>query len=427
MGVRRETKLDSIGNTSIDSLMKPKLRRLEFIPVEENDEEWYFVRDPLGIAPEVRLPREWGPLLARLDGEHDFDDLFAELNLEEQDNAREWLTQVIADFDEMFLLDSPSFAARHREVMQDYEESPTRPASLAGGAYPAYAEKLRRVLQSHFEKAATLEAPAPCYEVSQLRGIVVPHIDFQRGGAVEALAYERLRQANFDLLITFGIAHSGVQYPYCAATQDFETPLGVQKTDKEFVEALQARVGSKLTAEQYAHKNEHSVEFVAVFLQACENLKNARFVPIICGGFFEELRSGDSPSTNENVAQFCVALRTLVNQRRAQGQRVGFIASVDLAHVGPNFDHPYPVTAKRKIAIENADRAALAHLESGDIESFHDALAADANARHVDAHPAVYTLMHAFPELRAQLLHYAQADAPEESIVSFASMAFYEA
>ena len=50
--------------------MNPKLRRLEFIPVEENDEEWFFVRDPLGIAPEVRLPREWGPLLARLDGDH---------------------------------------------------------------------------------------------------------------------------------------------------------------------------------------------------------------------------------------------------------------------------------------------------------------------------------------------------------------------
>jgi AmmeMemoRadiSam system protein B len=255
---------------------------------------------------------------------------------------------------------------------------------------------------------------------------MVPHIDFHRGGAVEALAYERLRQAPFDLLITFGIAHSGVQYPYCATAQDFETPLGVQKTDKEFVQALQARVGERFTAEQWAHKNEHSVEFVAVFLQGCEELKNTRFVPILCGGFFHELRSGDSPSANEDVMQFCAALRELVEERRAQGERIGFIASVDLAHVGPNFDHPYPITARRKKAIEKLDREALLHLESGDIEGFHEALATDANARHVDAHPAVYTVMHAFPELRAQLLHYAQAPAPEESIVSFASMAFYE-
>ncbi len=406
--------------------MKPKLRRLEFIPIEENGEEWFFVRDPLGLATEVRLPREWGPILARLDGQHSLDDLIAELSVEGDGDVGAWLTQIIADFDEMYLLDSPRFTRQRRQILQDYATLPTRPAHLAGGAYPADADQLRRVLEGHFAKAATLNASAPCYDIAQLRGIIVPHIDFQRGGAVEALAYERLRQANFDLLITFGIAHSGVQYPYCATTQDFETPFGLQKTDKTFVQALQARVGEKLTAEQYAHKDEHSVEFVAVFLQACDELKNTRFVPIICGGFFNELRSGDSPATNQDVAEFCAALRELVEERRAKGERVGIIASVDLAHVGPNFDHPYPVTQKRQISIENADRAALSHLEAGDIESFHDALAADANARHVDAHPAVYTVMHAFPELRAQLLHYAQAEAPEESIVSFAALAFYE-
>ena len=405
--------------------MKPKLRRLEFIPIEENGEEWYFVRDPQGLSPEVSLPREWGPLLARLDGEHEIEDLIAELNLQEN-NAREWLNHIVQQLDENLLLESPNFTRCQQEIIQQYAQAATRPAHLAGGAYPDEPDKLRRVLNGYSDKAATLSAPAPCYEPSQLRGIMVPHIDFHRGGAVEALAYERLRQAKFDLLITFGIAHSGVQYPFCATTQDFETPLGIQKTDREFVQALQARIGDRLIAEQWAHKNEHSVEFVAVFLQGCDELRNARFVPILCGGFFNELRSGDSPSTNADVTQFCAALRELVEERRARGERVGFIASVDLAHVGPNFDHPYPITPKRKTAIEELDRKALSHLESGDVDSFHDALAADANARHVDAHPAVYTLMHAFPQLRAQLLHYAQAPAPEESIVSFASMAFYE-
>ena len=406
--------------------MKPKLRRLEFIPVDDENGEWYLVRDALGIAPEVSLPREWAPVLARLDGEHSLDDLVAELNVEGEGDVREWLLQMMTDFDEMYLLDSPRFALRYRQMMREYAENSTRLPHLAGGAYPADGEKLRRVLDEHFQKAAQLQTPAPCYEKSQLRGIVVPHIDFHRGGAVEALAYQILREAPFDLLLTFGIAHSGVQYPYCACTQDFETPLGTQKTDREFIAALQARLGEKVTAEQYAHKNEHSIEFVAVFLQGCDELKNARFVPIICGGFFNELRSGDSPAHNPDVAQFCVVLRELVQERKARGERVGFIASVDLSHVGPNFDHPYPVTQKRKIAIENADRAALLPLETGDVESFHDALAADDNARHVDAHPAVYTIMHAFPELRAALLHYAQAEAPEESIVSFASLAFYE-
>ena len=204
--------------------MKPKLRRLEFIPIEEKGEEWYFVRDPQGLSPEVSLPHEWGPLLARLDGEHEIDDLIAELNLQEA-NAREWLGHIIEQLDENLLLDSPRFARSRGEIMQQYAQSATRPAHLAGGAYPEEADKLSRVLQGYFDKADAINAPAPCYEVSQLRGVVVPHIDFHRGGAVEALAYQRLRQGEFDLLITFGIAHSGVQFPFCATAQDFETPL----------------------------------------------------------------------------------------------------------------------------------------------------------------------------------------------------------
>jgi AmmeMemoRadiSam system protein B len=128
---------------------------------------------------------------------------------------------------------------------------------------------------------------------------VVPHIDFARGGVVEALAYEPLRTEEFDVLVVLGIAHKGVRYPFCAAAKDFETPLGTAQCDREFLEALQQRIGTRLTCEQIAHKNEHSIEFVAVFLQHFEKLKNARIVPIICGGFFDEIQSGESPSGNE--------------------------------------------------------------------------------------------------------------------------------
>lgn len=406
--------------------MKPKLRLLEFIPIEEEGVEYYFVRDPQRLSPEVRLPREWGTLLSRLDGTNDIDDLLAEMGAANDRKTRAMLEKMIAELDECGLLDSPRFRSEQGRIVEDFKAAPIRTAELAGGAYPEDALELRALLRGLAVKAATLGAPSANYAAEQLRGVIVPHIDFQRGGSVEALAYERLRQANFDLLICFGIAHQGVQYPYCAAPKDFETPLGIQLTDRDFIEALQSRVGDRLIEEQWAHKNEHSIEFVAVFLQGCEELKNTRFVPIICGGFFKELRDGTSPSANEDVAQFCLALRELVEERRARGERVGFIASVDLAHVGPGFDHPYPVTPSRQLAIEKADRAMLQFVEAGDAEGFHNILATDANARHVDAHPAVYTILHAFPELRAQLLHYAQAPAPEQSIVSFASLALYE-
>jgi hypothetical protein len=63
----------------------------------------------------------------------------------------------------------------------------------------------------------------------------------------------------------------------------------------------------------------------------------------------------------------------------------------------------------------------------GAAEVLHAHIARDENARNVDAHPALYTLLAAFPELRAQLLEYSQAyDEAANSVVSFASMTIYE-
>ncbi|MDQ3813415.1 MAG: AmmeMemoRadiSam system protein B, partial [Armatimonadota bacterium] len=215
-------------------------------------------------------------------------------------------------------------------------------------------------------------------------------------------------------------------YPFCGAAKDYETPLGTASADVEFMQALEQRVGERLQAEQFAHKNEHSIEFVAVFLQYLEQFQNARIVPILCGSLHEEVQRKTSPAENADVGQFCIALRDTVRTWERKGQRVGFIASVDLAHVGPNFGDPRPVTPEQLRAIERADREFLACVELGAAEALHAHIARDDNARNVDAHPALYTLLLAFPELRAQLLHYTYADAPSRSIVSFASMALYE-
>jgi AmmeMemoRadiSam system protein B len=256
----------------------------------------------------------------------------------------------------------------------------------------------------------------------------VPHIDFTRGGVVEALAYEPLRNEEFDVLVVLGIAHCGVRYPFCAAPKDFETPLGTAPCDREFIAALQQRVGERLTREQIAHKNEHSVEFVAVFLQHCEQFKNTRIVPIICGGFFDEIQSGDSPSRTRDIAQFIRALREVTQDWESRGQRVGFIASVDGAHVGTQFGDPRVITPARLQEIEEGDREFWRHVAEGDAEAMHAHIARDNNERNVDAHPALYTLMTAFPELHGQLLHYAQAYNREQNIVvSFAAMSLHEA
>jgi MEMO1 family protein len=226
--------------------------------------------------------------------------------------------------------------------------------------------------------------------------------------------------------VVFGIAHSGVHYPFCAAPKDYATPLGTAQCDREFLHDLQNRVGDQLIEEQYAHKNEHSIEFVAVFLQHFSELRNCQIVPILCGGFFEEIRTGTSPMKNAQIAQFIEALREVTQRHEGRGRKIGFIASVDGAHVGTQFGDNRVLTSERLKQIETLDLQFWQTVEQGDAEAMHAHIYQDNNARNVDAHPAVYTLLSAFP-LRAELLHYGQAyNAQQNIVVSFGSLSLYE-
>jgi phosphoglycolate phosphatase-like HAD superfamily hydrolase len=169
------------------------------------------------------------------------------------------------------------------------------------------------------------------------------------------------------------------------------------------------------------------VEFVTVFTQHVDNLREAKIVPIVCGGFFRELQNKTPPAENPDVAAFASALRQTCDEWQNAGKRVGIICSVDGAHVGSNFGDDTPLTPERLKHIESEDLAAWHCVEQGDREAFHAALAKDNNARHVDAHPAVYVTMLAFPEWRARLLHYDQAYSREDnSVVSFAALQFLQ-
>jgi AmmeMemoRadiSam system protein B len=404
--------------------MKPKLRRFQITPVEQNGDEFLLLHDPMGIAADSGVPRELGYLLSLFDGTRTHNEIITDYKKLGGEELPSWfIEKTIADLDENYMIESPRFETKLREV----EQNPVRPAVLAGLSYPEDVQQLRTQLNGFSQQAREL-LPASTQTTGKLRGIVVPHIDFTRGGVVEALAYEPLKAEEFDVLVVLGIAHCGVRYPFCAAPKDFETPLGTAPCDREFVAALQEHVGERLTREQIAHKNEHSIEFVTVFLQHFDQFKNTRIVPIICGGFFDEIQSGDSPSRNQDVAQFIRALREVTHEWESRGERVGFIASVDGAHVGTQFGDPRVITPSRLQQIEEGDREFWRHVADGDAEAMHAHIARDNNERNVDAHPALYTLLTAFPELRGELLHYAQAYNREQNIVvSFAAMSLYEA
>lgn len=400
--------------------MKPKLRNLEFIPIEHKGDAYFLARDRQGFAADTIVPRAWGGLLALLNGKRDVPEIILAYSLKHDEVLpRDIIDRIIAQLDEALLLESPRFRTQRDEDVRAFEQANTRPALMVDSD----ADRLKSQIAGFFAKAAQVKVLSPRPSNGQLRGIIVPHIDFQRGGVTEALAYQQLLNEQFDTFVVLGIAHAGVHYPFCGAAKDFETPLGIARCNRELLCELSARVGDEMLREQYAHKNEHSIEFVAVFLQYLAQFKNTTIVPIICGGFFDELRTGASPMDNPEVAQFVKALRDVVQENEARGGRIGLIASVDLSHVGSRFGDDEVLTPGRLKDIEAQDLQFLKTIEAGNKEAMHAALAKDNNTLNVDAHPAVYILMAAFPELRAQLLGYQQAfDKEANSVVSFAAM-----
>ena len=414
---------------------RPRLRALEVRPVTHEGEAFYSFHDREGIAPAVALSRDFEGLLRLLDGSrtsHEIAQAYALAGGETLPD--EWLQNFLQQLDEAFLLESPRYQAASVAKLRKFLESPARHAVLAGRAYPDDPHELREQLDGYIQAARKLEVSAhyagtrkSTVLAEQIRGCVVPHIDFRRGGITEAAAYAALQDQNFDTLVILGIAHAGLRYPFSLVPQDLETPLGTARCDTAFCDALVEKMDARLTAEALAHRDEHSVEFVAVFAQHLENLRDAQVVPILCGGFFQELMSGTSPSDNEDVAEFARAMRETCDEWKEQGKRVGIICSVDGAHVGSNFEDDTPLTAERLRSIETEDLHAWRAVEEGDREAWHAALSRGNNPRNVDAHPAVYTTLLAFPEWRANLIHYDQAFSREEnSVVTFAALAFYE-
>ena len=413
--------------------MKPLLRRLDIERLETAEGEVLAFHDAAGYAPDLTLDTSLAPLLSLMNGARTMAQLGAIVRRDAPALSDDWLVEFVAELDEHYLLDSPRFAAQRARVEADWNRLPARAAAFAGRSYPAGRAALNRFLQTKLEAGAA-RLPARAYDAARVRGIVTPHIDFHRGGHVEAASYTPLIEnvratgAPFDTLVVLGIAHAGVRYPFCAAAKDYQTPLGTMQCDREWLGDLEKHVGPQLLKEQFVHKNEHSIEFAAVLCQHFAELRPSRIVPILCGGFWQALRSGAPPETGEPGArEFIEALRRVTLEHQNRGRKIGFIASVDGAHVGTQFGDPTPLTPAKLQEIEREDRRWCAAIEAGDRAALHAHFARDGNRFNVDAHPALYTLMAAFPDWRAQFLDYDQAYHPDQNIVvSFASLALFE-
>ncbi len=99
----------------------------------------------------------------------------------------------------------------------------------------------------------------------RIRLLVVPHAGYMYSGPVAAHAFLELAKDGLpEVYVIMGPNHTGMGAPVALALEDFQTPLGVARVDRDL--ANQVRQGL-IEADMEAHRNEHSIEVEIPFLQ----------------------------------------------------------------------------------------------------------------------------------------------------------------
>jgi len=203
--------------------------------------------------------------------------------------------------------------------------------------------------------------------------------------------------------------------------KDYDTPLGPAPVARDFVEALASRAGQDCFGSELAHRAEHSIEFQAVFLRYLyAGRRDVEIVPVLTSFAHEALARGRGPEDDPRVPRFLEALDATI---AASGRRVALVAGADLAHVGPRFGDPEPVSADDLERIGREDREMLAAVEAADAGAFFESVARDDDRRRICGLSPIYALLRALGGGRGALRRYAQWPDPQ-GVVTFASVIF---
>jgi len=323
--------------------MRPKLRAVEAHWVQHGRQPAIMLRDPLRLSDQVVLLRPQLALLLQLcDGTRDESELRAALAVRAGLRLTPTdLQQILAQLDNALLLDNERFAQAHTAALQEFRSAPWRPPGLAGINYPADPDELRETLQRYVDSAPDTGQPT---DGRPVRGLVSPHIDYQRGGPVYAQVWaglaEAMRQA--EIAIIFGTDHLSGEAGLTLTRQHYATPWGVLPTAHHVVEAMAQAMGDQVAfREELHHRVEHSIELAAVWLHYLLGERRdspCELVPILCGPFQRFVTGDDQPRQDATMSAAMEALRA-----ETASSRTVVVAAGDLAHVGPAFGDSYPI------------------------------------------------------------------------------------
>ncbi len=400
----------------------PALRTdIDLLTVRLEGRDVILVRDTLGIAaPNAALAAEVAHYLPLFNGFSTIGDLQSVMMRRHGGSLvfRSEVERIVEELSRVGVLQTESYRREKERIVRGFTESGVREALLAGTSYPADPGELSAMLDRILALPASSADPhseAPC-------AIAAPHIDLRVSERTYAAAYRSIRGSAAPasiLLLGTGHALGGIRYSISEKT--FKTPLGGIPADREAAARIRQAAGGALAPDDFAHRNEHSLEFQLLFLQRLYPMETIPILPVLCGQMEDLFGAVPSPLEVPEIASFVEAVASWLSE--APGPKL-VVAGVDLSHVGPKFGDPH---AGRELepAFRACDREILDALAAGDASALFLAGARTQNRYRICGFSALWTLLAALPGVRGTTLDYdVWHEEPTRSAVSFAAVAF---
>jgi AmmeMemoRadiSam system protein B len=309
----------------------PKLRLVDAKPVSYEGASYLVLRDPLGLTDQTLLvPQQYVPVLALCDGARSPSTLRAALAIRYGIFlTKERIQEFLDALDKALLLENERSHRALAAARRSFRRAAFRPTASAGHSYPEDPAALAGYLQGFLDAAAAMPGNRSLDLDGKVRGLVSPHIDYERGGPVYAQVWGQAAGSAraADLAIIFGTDHYSEGLAFSLTRQNYATPFGVLPNDTTIVDRLAQAIGEEEAfAGELHHRQEHSIELAAVWMHHVRGGKPIATVPILAGSL-EVIQQQRGGQTLEDV------LRVL--RQSLRGRRAIVIAAGDLSHVGP--------------------------------------------------------------------------------------------
>ena len=404
----------------------PALRNVEASPMKHEGKVVICLQDPEGFVetPVLLSPTAFA-IATLLDGMNEVLDIQYQIARNTGNIiSSEDIERVVSYLDEHGYLKSAQFDKLCARVREEFGHAGSRVAYLAGKSYPSEPDELRKYLNDFFisEKGPGRLPDKTAAETSSAKGLIAPHIDFDRGGHVYASAYQRLvKEPTPSTVFVFGVSHAPATTPFILTRKDFETPLGTLKNDREVTDYLAERCAWNPFADEIIHRSEHSIEFQAVMLAHLLG-EQVKIVPVLCG-LFPENMTDKSDSRVGAINEFLRGVQEIIGKDR---KSFAVIAGADLAHVGKRFGDPFDIDEGIIQTVRDRDDEDMGYLKTVNADGWYASVMKDKNERKVCGISCIYAAVKVLEGSvsRGDIIQYDYAPDPFGGIVSFAAVAF---